>query len=294
MSFLSFLKTPQTNKNLTLYLIRKEKDSFMTRHKKKISHLRLERASAFTSKASITVEASFVVSFFFLAVMCFVCLLEIMAIQVNIKSAMHSAGKELAMEAYGNPIFSPNRLEKKIVETVGGDRLDESLIVGGRYGIDCSGSKTYVGSTIIDLCAYYQLEIPVFAFRVPILAREEIIRIKGWSGSEEGHVSSQDRKMVYVTDHGIVYHQSLTCTYLELSIRAIPYESIEDYRNETGGKYYACEICGGKVNGQSNVYITEQGERYHCSLECRGIRRNIYAVPLSDVYGLGGCSKCVK
>lgn len=294
MSFLSFFKTPQTNRKLTLYLIRKEKDSFMTRHKKKFSHLHLERTSAFTSKASITVEASFAVSFFFMAVMCLVCLFEIMAIQVNVKSAMHSAGKELAMEAYVNPIFSPGRLEKKIIETVGGERLDKSLIVGGRYGIDCSRSKTYMGSTIVDLCAYYQLEIPVFVFRIPIIAREEIIRIKGWSGADASYVSSQEREMVYVTDHGVVYHQELACTYLELSIQAIPYEDIENHRNENGGKYYACEICGGKVNEQSNVYITKQGERYHCSLECRGIHRNIYAVPLSDVSGLGGCSKCVK
>lgn len=266
----------------------------MARCKKFFSHLHLERASSFTSKASITVEASFAVSFFFLAVMCLVCLFEIMALQINIKSALHSAGKELAVEAYTNSMFFPSRLERKIVETVGEQRLDESMIVGGSRGIDCSGTQTYIGSTIMDLCAYYQIEIPVFMFRIPIIAREEIIRIKGWSGDEDSYAASQKREMVYVTDHGMVYHKELTCTYLELSIRAVPFEQVGSLRNENGGKYYACEICGGNTDVGKNVYVTDQGERYHRSLECSGVNRNIYAVPLSDVYGLGGCSKCVK
>ncbi len=267
----------------------------MARFNKSFSSLYIvERTSAFTSKASITLEASFAVSFFFLAVMCLICLFEIMALQLQVKSALHSAGKEIAVEVYSNPLFYTDRLEQKIVDKIGASRLDNSLIMGGSSGIDCSGTKTYAGSTIMDLCAYYQIEIPFFTFRIPVIAREEIVRIKGWSGAEESFASSQKREMVYVTEHGLVYHKELTCTYLELSIKAVSYGQLEELRNEQGGKYLACEICGKNTTEQTNVFVTQQGTRYHCSLDCRGIKRNIYAVPISDVYGIGGCSKCVK
>lgn len=266
----------------------------MARYIKFFSHHLLERASAFTSKASITVEAAFATGFFFFAVMCLTCLFEIMALQIQVKSALHSVGKEIAMEAYVTPILFTNRLEKEIAETIGSERLDRSMIIGGRNGIDCSGSRTYPGSTIMDLSAYYQIEIPIMIFRIPIIAHEEIVRIKGWSGDEGKYVTNPKNEMVYVTNYGIVYHKELTCTYLELSIKPVQKEQLLELRNQSGGKYYACESCGGAVLNKKNVYITEYGERYHATLECNKLERNAYAIPLSDAYGLGGCSKCVK
>jgi len=293
MSFLSDKYYPIHYKQMKKQ-IRKEFDSFMARCEKIFSQNIKERASSFTSKASITVEAAIAASLFFFAVMCIACLFEIMVLQIQVKSALHSAGKEIAMEACINPFLLTGKLEREIVETIGDERLDRSFIIGGRNGIDCSNSKTYAGSTIMDLCAYYQIEIPFMMFRIPIIAREEIIRIKGWSGAEDALVSKPQKEIVYVTEHGIVYHKKLDCTYLELSIKAVPMEQIDKLRNENGGKYYKCESCGNKLSEQKNVYITDHGERYHCSLDCDGLERNIYAVLLSDVYGMGGCSKCVK
>lgn len=274
--------------------MRKEIDSFMTRCKQIFSHPLVERASPFTSKASMTVEAAFSVSFFFLAVMSMICLFEIMALQVQIKSALHSAGKEFAIESCSNPILYPERIERKLVAAVGEEKLDNSLIVGGSEGIDCGSSQMYWGTTIMDLCAYYEIEIPIMMFRIPVIAREEIVRVKGWTGAEERYISPQAKEIVYVTDYGIVYHKRIDCTYLELSIQAVSYEQLEELRNESGGKYSACEVCASSGTFQTSVYITDHGNRYHYSLECGGLNRNIYAVPLSDVYGIGGCSKCVK
>lgn len=273
---------------------RKESDSLLAYLKCIFSLKYKERASAFTSKASITVEAAVSVSFFFLAVMCVACIFEIMVLQMNVKSALHSAGKEIAMEAYLNPILFTDSLEKEIVNTIGAERLDRSFIIGGSNGINCSGSKTYSGSTVMDLCAYYEIQIPIAGFKLPVIGREEIIRIKGWSGAEERYISNAKNEVVYVTDYGIVYHSDLSCTYLELSIKAVPYVQVEELRNSGGGKYYACELCGKHAENQTNVFITEQGDRFHSTLECSGLSRNVYAMPLSEVYGLGGCSKCVK
>ena len=44
--------------------------------------------------------------------------------------------------------------------------------------------------------------------------------------------------------------------------------------------------------GHLEIYITSQGNRYHTQLNCSGLKRTIYTVPLSQTGGRGRCSKC--
>lgn len=77
-----------------------------------------------------------------------------------------------------------------------------------------------------------------------------------------------------------------------LSISSTTLEAVVDQRNEDGGKYYACELCGRDATSNGVVYITESGNAYHSNLGCSGLTRSIYAVPLSEVIGKGVCSRC--
>lgn len=245
--------------------------------------------SAF-KEASITVEAAMAVPIFFLAVVALIYLMEIMAVQTAMRAGLQYAGKRAAEETYVVTMVMPSHLEHDIVEAVGAKRLDRSIVVGGSGGIKCSGSRISPRTGIGEVMVTYEVRLPIPMFGVPPVKYQEKIRIKAWVGYEKPGFDKDDEETVYVTETGMVYHKDYHCTYLELSIHMIPSEGIENLRNESGGKYYPCEHC--MRNGGSGVYITDTGNRYHSSLSCSGLKRTVYAVPLSEVIGKGACSRC--
>ena len=250
------------------------------------------RASVFTSlKASISVEAALAVPVFFFAMLCLIYLLEIMSIQTSVRSGLQYAAKHVMEDAYPAAVIRPGDIEAYIVEEVGADRLERSIIVGGSSGIECRESKMSVRTGIGDLKAVYQIKLPVPMFLIDGIRCEETIKVKAWVGYEKEFLGSEKEDTVYVTENGIVYHRDYHCTYLELSIQMVMRETIEELRNKNGGKYYPCVICGGRG---SQVYITDNGNRYHGSLSCSGLKRTVYAIPLSEAIGKGACARCVK
>ena len=250
-----------------------------------------ERMSAFASRGSLTLEAAIVVPFFFFAMLCLAYLLEMMAIQTTVRNALYSAGREVAKEAYVGKIVTAHELERKMTENIGADRLERSVISGG---FDCDNTRCNWSTGVMDLSVQYQVELPFLMFRVAPMTLEETLRVKGWTGDVPIIGGEWKPDTVYVTDTGVVYHKDPACTYLDMSVQAVSKERLEEFRNESGGKYHPCESCGKEDADGGTVYITAHGTRYHTSLECKKIKRNIYAISIDEAYGLGGCSKCAK
>lgn len=250
-----------------------------------------ERASVSTSvNGSITIEAAIAVPYFFFAVLCLLYLMEMMSIQTAVRSGLQYAGKTLAEEGYTQKFLIPSKVEGDVVDAIGAERLERSVVEGGSTGIDCSASSLSPGTGIAELKASYNIRIPIPVFGIPPVTYQEYMRIKTWTGYEAGGFASQDSQTVYITETGVVYHKNYHCTYLELSIQRKRFSEMEALRNESGSKYHACEKCGNRAAG--SVYITDYGDRYHSSLSCSGLKRTIYAVPLAEAAGKGACSKC--
>lgn len=252
-----------------------------------------ERASLFTSfkvKASIVAEASLTLPLFFFALCCLCYLLEIMAVQTSVRAAAHSVGKEIAEEVYAVPFVFPSKVEADIAETVGNERLQRSIVKGKAGGLDCS--KTWISpkNGMIHMSVEYELVLPFSVFGKLALPCKEEFEMKGWTGYVKGGFTPEREEIVYITDTGLVYHRDYHCSYLELSIRAVSKSEVSNLRNEYHEKYYCCERCG--AGSGDTVYITGQGNRYHSSLSCSGLKRSVYAVPISEVQGKGECSRC--
>lgn len=262
---------------------------------KKQSRFKKERASAPGTepekKGSITIEASFGIPMFLFAVLCLIYMIEIQNIRISILNAAQSAAKQAAEETAVIPVLNTSRFKADIINGIGIERVEQSILDGGTQGIDCGGSFFYPGTGEMNIKIRYKVRIPLPVMENPSAEFSEEFRINGWTGYESGVMGDENAQIVYITESGLVYHEDPQCTYLQLSVSFVPYTGLADLRNEAGGIYRKCEKC---VYGppMAGVYITDTGGKYHNSIRCSGLKRTIYAVKKSEVTGRGGCARC--
>lgn len=145
----------------------------------------------------------------------------------------------------------------------------------------------------IDLVLTYQLRAPIQLPGVFFLQRA---RVRAWTGRDDGSGGNggdqkeTEQEYVYVTVTGTVCHADPECTHLKLSIREVSKSSLETLRNNSGGKYHPCEKCGDHPG--SGIYITNEGNRYHTSLSCSGLKRTVRKVTKEEAGNMRMCSKC--
>lgn len=264
----------------------------MSQSNKCLSDSNREGASVLSSKASVTVEASLVIPVFLFAVFSLIYLLEIQAIRTSIRQGMHFAAKKAAEEAIFVPVVNVFKFKNNIIESAGAERIERSLISGGSSRISCF--KTYISplSEEIYIVVDYEIRLPFPEFTNLRAKFSEEMKVKAWTGYLKGE-GSRDNQIVYITDTALVYHEDYQCTYLQLSIRFVPYAELSGLRNEDGGKYYKCVKC---VHGKAfaGVYITSSGGKYHNTLSCSGLKRTIHAVKKSEIGMRAGCSRCTR
>lgn len=153
----------------------------------------------------------------------------------------------------------------------------------------------YMQDPYVDLYERYSYKLPVSLIpngTIDIALRGRVHAWVGRTAAEcEADRNAITEQLVYVTDHQAVYHTNSACTYLELSVYAVDQEELNHARNQSGGRYKACEKCQSGAGG-GTYYITDHGDRYHSSRSCSGLTRNVRLLPLTDVSGLNCCSRC--
>lgn len=256
----------------------------------------------------MTLEAAFALPFFLFAVINILYAVNIIGTQSRFNAALHQTGNKMAFAGYvydrtvGGVI--PDSIagvamthlyaRGQILEYIGKSDLEHSCVSGGAGGVSLAGSRVMEEGDIIDLRVSYRVKPLITIMGFDGFTMSQRYYGKAWTGYDvSGHVSDtgQEDPMVYITQTGTVYHMDRNCTYLNPSVKTVDAAVVDDLRNQSGGRYYSCEICGGS-KAQGQVYITEQGSSYHSQINCSGLKRTIYTVPLSQVGGRGRCSKC--
>ncbi len=260
----------------------------------------------------MTIEASMVLPLFIFFFVNIMTLFNIVKVQSDIEAALHQTGSELSIMAFdlkfgeesmgisgdggGNIIAGAAGViyaKEKVSEYLGSE-ADKSCISGGTGGMSFLQSKVLLNDDIIDLVVDYKVHplVPIVGFKeFPVEGR---YFSHAWTGYdlERGLTTDEnEEEMVYVTEHGEVYHRNIDCKYLNVQVQSVNVNDLGHLRNKDRGKYYPCEYCGGKI-GAGNVFITEYGNRYHSSVNCPGLKRKVYTIPISEVGGRRPCSGC--
>ncbi len=253
-----------------------------------------KRASLYTSKqltCSLTVEACMAVPLFFFAIISVIFVMETIKLQLEMQANLHELYKNMSREINMFTFDDLWKMEENLVELIGEENLDKSIIVDGSEGLNCTQSDFVLLSGVVNLDVSYKVEIPIFIFGNFGMTLENRIRGKTWNGYHSWAGSGKDER-VYITSTGGVYHKSYHCSYLNPSIKTINSSKLLSVRNEDGGIYYPCEICNISEQKLGIVYITNTGSRFHHSLTCSGVKRTIHSIPLSEAVGRGVCSRC--
>lgn len=304
-TFLCKQKNTNINSSLpsTLYDI----DKFLTATRAFKEKNSFGRTALFASlKGSLTVEAAFLLPFFFLICVSLTFFIQVFALHEEIQGAVFVAARECAQDRIivESGMDPDNRayesiaalrcitLAREEVQAHIGKTLNEvDCLVDGDNGLQFMHSSVKDG--MVDVIVYYKIKTPEFlgfAYTMPVVQR---CRMGIWCGAgEEINFTESKNEMVYITETGTVYHESSNCTHIKLSIQSIGAMDLDFMRNNNGGIYHPCEKCAKDGCQESNVYITNEGNRYHNTLECSGLKRSISMIKRSEVQDRRPCSKC--
>lgn len=246
-------------------------------------------------KGSATVEAALVLPLFLCAICFLIMMGQLLLIEGEIahavsKTAFTCAKQEAVREVSQKKISGSGLLAANMIfySLLQGDDLCKECIEGGKHGILVRAEKLE-GEEKILVKASYILKIPVPFFGGGRILRNIEVKRRIYTGYlPHGSEAGGDNKMVFVTDHGSVYHTSLSCSHVSLKISA---NALSVKALEAKG-FRACEKCIKKGSDPKAYYITAEGDCYHSRLSCSGLKRTVKSATISEVGGLKKCSRC--
>ncbi|WP_205839157.1 hypothetical protein [Velocimicrobium porci] len=250
-------------------------------------------------RGSMTVEASFVLPIFFFAIMFFIYFFLILSVQTIVGESLLQTGRFLSKYGTVREINKPT-LQVEFQKNLSLNSLNSSCIKGGRLGIRLICERSGIKEEEIVISAVYKIRIPVFVFKVSSISAKQTLKTRLFIGknmknnSGDGVETEKEKNdvIVYITETGGVYHKNKNCSHLKLSIKPILFDAIEQARNIEGGKYKSCERCGKRQKKQDIVFIALDGDRYHTSLQCSGLKRTIIGISLQKVKDWNCCKRC--
>ena len=249
-------------------------------------------------KASITVEAAIVIPMFIFVMMNLSSVFYIYDLYSEVDDLLYRNAKQISDYAYAYEEVVDENCAIDFVSDVAiilSVQSEMNRMLEGHPVLD--GKVLLLGSEILEddmisLIATYQVK-PIYSFMGFSKFRfMNVCKIRAFTGYEVELEKDEEEggEYVYVTKKGKVYHKSLNCTYIKVNTTAVNAKDIGDYKSKSGEKYTACEICGDEP--AAKYYITNYGNRYHTTVNCSSIKRDVIKISIHDVGNRTPCSKC--
>lgn len=240
---------------------------------------------------SFTVEAALAVPVFLFAAVIILELFLALSVEIQMTAGLQYASRTAAIscqDAEDEQTKLPDMIKVRLLlqRYLKEHKSRTDLIRGGMAGISFAGTD-FCGD-YITLQISYRIKLPVSFGNISELPVQQCVRSRKWTGADTGK-NSGDGDYVYVTPNGNAYHISVSCSYLDLSIRGASVSQVYALRNADGEIYDPCSCFH---EGQSLVYITDYGEEYHGDLGCSGLKRTIYRIKKEEAGTRHPCKKC--
>ena len=252
------------------------------------------------TEAGMTVEAAVVLPLFLYFLLNLSCAIELIRLHGNLQLALWETCGKTAIYGYAvgdsdlSSMFTGLYIKNQLVEHAGKDYLDNAPVKNGSKGLSLWGSSIFSDRDEMDVIVTYTAS--PWSGRAPFAAFSMANRYFAhiWTGYEIPQNPEEYPKqfdVVYMTETGEVYHEDRNCTHLKLSIREVTRAEADSAKNQWGGSYSQCDKCRPDTQA-GRLYITEEGDRYHLSPECPGLKRTVFSVPRSRAAGYRACSRC--
>ncbi len=287
------------DKTQSMNLLIKQKISLLTtkhhcKYKPILRNNSKEAPLCTSYRGSYTVEAAIALPVFLWSMIAVMSFVPILMVSAGVRSSLETTARTMAL--YGASAEEQDKAlsSATAIAICNGMILSKGVpahkIYGGVAGIHYELEN--ITGNDIHLKVSYAMEIPLGILGTKRLVLTDQVSSRKWVGWDPSEAEGE-QDYVYITARGTAYHSTLSCAYLNPTIRSVPFEQLEQERSESGGKYSGCPSCKSAKNHKEYVYVTNYGSVYHCKLDCSGLKRTIYRIHMQDADGYTPCSKCV-
>lgn len=177
-----------------------------------------------STTASMTIEAAIALPLFVICILSVIFLFRVLELQQDVEYALQYAARKSAIHAHMThesgldsvvPIAEAKILFQRKLEEL---KAPVIYVEGEEKGF--SFWRSELMGNDIDLCVSYRIENPLQLlglFSYDMDQRAKVHKWIGYTGS-----GNEDGTYVYITETGKSYHRFSDCTYLDLSILAVP------------------------------------------------------------------------
>ena len=271
-------------------------------------------------RAGLTVEAALCLPLILFMGVSLTLPVKMMDEKRRIQNSVEACAKDMAIAAYVEDLISDSGFfneegeASEAAQALKGIETESSKVrILASLDLEKLSSpvfeKAEVGEDdMIDFLVSYRMKMPFEVLGIEDIAMETRARRRAWTGSEGGRgrdkyggnggegsepgEEDRDNITVYVGKTSTRYHLDRNCHYLSNKPEAVDASIVDTIRNDSGGRYHACESC--KPSGEGTVYIMSSGTAYHSSEDCKAIVAYVEEVKLKDVEHMGACSYCSK